>query len=137
LKDKKQPLLISFTKKTKPDGKRECIGLVPELCRLTGVTEEMRTNFRLMRAVSDYTRLDPKERIRKLNSYNSRLMRSQDSVNIFEEWGLEMDRKIMDIRARVLNPETIIFGGDVRVETNLEADWVSLIFNYLCKFFRG
>ncbi len=64
-------------------------------------------------------------------------MRSQDSVNIFEEWGLEMDRKIMDIRARVLNPETIIFGGDVRVETNLEADWVSLIFNYLCKFFRG
>lgn len=124
LKDKKQPLLLSFTKKTNPDGTRKTIGLIPELCRLTGVTEEMRSNFRLMRAVSDYTRLDPKERLRKLNNYNSRLMRSQESVNIFKEWGLEMERKIIDVKARVLNPETIIFGGDVRVETNLEADWV-------------
>lgn len=44
-------------------------------------------------------------------------------MDIFKEWGLELDRKVIDIKARVMNPEVIVFGNDVRVENNIEADW--------------
>lgn len=99
--------------------------MIPELCRLTGVTEEMRTNFRLMRAVADYTRLDPKERIRKLGSFNSRLNRCHESFSIFKEWGFEMERNVVSVKGRVLSPEIIVFGNNTRFET-IDADWVIL-----------
>lgn len=129
IKDRKQPLLLSFTKTQKKQGERECIGLIPELCRLTGVTEEMRTNFRLMRAVSDYTRLDPRERIKKLSAFNSRLNRCHESVAIFKEWGMEMERNIVSVKARVLSPEVIIFGNNTSFDANADADWVIFPFN--------
>ena len=64
IEDKKQPLLVSRAKrKTKEE---EDIGkfllLVPELCNLTGLTDDMRSDFRVMKDVAQFTRITPMQR---------------------------------------------------------------------------
>lgn len=47
IRDSKQPLLISKSKmKEIRAGSSELIALIPELCRATGFTDEMRTDFK-------------------------------------------------------------------------------------------
>lgn len=46
IRDPKQPMLISKSKeKDLRGGKSEAIALIPELCRATGLSDQMRTNF--------------------------------------------------------------------------------------------
>lgn len=76
-----QPLLISRSKPRElRDGKPEFIYLVPELCRMTGLSEVMRGNFLLMKDLSQYTRVNPGNRIERLNGFNKRL-RDQPKVS--------------------------------------------------------
>lgn len=50
--DPKQPMLVSRPKnKDIRGGRSGMIFLVPELCRLTGLTDKQRTNFKMMRAI--------------------------------------------------------------------------------------
>ena len=48
------------------------IYLVPELCFMTGLSEEQRANFQLMKALGDYTRQDPKTRTETLKKFSKR-----------------------------------------------------------------
>jgi len=64
IKDLGQPLLLSRLK-TKIRGKDEVermVCLVPELCYLTGLTDEMRSDFHVMKDISMYTRITPNQR---------------------------------------------------------------------------
>lgn len=53
----KAGLLVNLPKKT--TSKRGPIYLLPELCHLTGISDQMRSNIKLMRALADRTRLTP------------------------------------------------------------------------------
>ena len=50
------------------DQNRLCY-LVPELVHPTGLTDEMRENFRLMKAIADQTLQRPQLRLQKLYSF--------------------------------------------------------------------
>lgn len=43
--------------------------LVPELCYLTGLTDEMRSDFKVMKDVATYTRVSPNQRQHALNTF--------------------------------------------------------------------
>jgi aubergine-like protein len=74
--DLDQPLLISLTKaRERRSGKPEYVYLVPELCRLTGLTDEMRANFILMKDLGEHTRINPPVRVKRLENFNQRLQR--------------------------------------------------------------
>ena len=51
------------------------IALVPELCNLTGLTDQMKADFKVMKDVAQFTRVTPtqrqKVRLTYLNSYKS------------------------------------------------------------------
>lgn len=57
-------------------GQAELIYLVPELCFLTGLTDEMRANFRLMKALGDITRVPPRDIMSKLVTFRKRIENS-------------------------------------------------------------
>lgn len=81
--DLDQPLLISLTKaRERRAGQDEYVYLVPELCRMTGLTEEMRGNFSLMRDLGEYTRINPPVRIKRLENFNHRLQK-EPAVSYF------------------------------------------------------
>lgn len=78
IRHKNQPLLISKSKsKEMRAGLPESVYLVPELCRLTGLTDEMRSNFKLMSALAEHTRVGPSQRINKLIAFSRRLRGEQ------------------------------------------------------------
>jgi aubergine-like protein len=69
-----QPLLVSKSKARElRAGAQETVYLVPELCRMTGLTDRMRENFNLMRALAEHTRVGPNIRMQKLLAFNKRL----------------------------------------------------------------
>lgn len=58
-------LIIYRDTKRMPDSEQKVefmICLVPELCQLTGLTDDQRNNFRLMKDVATYTRITPNQR---------------------------------------------------------------------------
>ncbi len=61
VRDLKQPLLVNYVKRSQlPDPIRIC--LIPELCFVAGLTENQRSDFRVMSEVAKFTRLKPSVR---------------------------------------------------------------------------
>lgn len=110
IKDKGQPMLISRSKaRDIRAGMPELIVLVPELSRITGLSDEMKRDFHLMRSLAEHTRLAPDRRIARLEDFNQRLQHCKDSAEIFRFWKTELDRRLVEVQGRVLAPETIFF----------------------------
>lgn len=125
IRDPKQPLLVSKAKAAQVrGGSPEEFFLIPELCRLTGITDQMRNNFHLMKAMSEHTRVDPRNRQERLKDFNGRLHKSEESQRAFSEFGLELDKTLVSVRGRQIPREVILFAGrEVPLKDN--ADWTA------------
>jgi len=99
----------------------------------TGMTDPMRENYKLMSCVAQYTRLNPRNRVQKLLSFNKRLQDTPAIVKEFSEWNLELDHKLLDIPGRLLNNEVLTFGGNATVTAN-KGDWSREMQNKRCLF---
>lgn len=97
-------------KKDLRGGQEQEVLLVPELCRATGITDAMRINFRLMKAMSEHTRMGPVARIERLRAFNRRLALAQQQNPVFSEWGLKLEAELVQVNGRTLQPETLLFG---------------------------
>ena len=65
IKDKKQPMLVSRMKRKtrEEEDVSKTLYLVPELCKMTGLTDQMRSDFRVMKDVAQFTRVTPMQRL--------------------------------------------------------------------------
>lgn len=82
----------------------------------------MRTDYKLMAKLATFTRLNPDRRIDRLLHFNKRLQDEPTVVQEFQEWNLKLDNKLVEIPARVIAPENIIFGNTKQSASN-SADW--------------
>ncbi|XP_067630737.1 protein aubergine [Eurosta solidaginis] len=124
LTNEKQPLLVSRpTERNIRGGQNEFIMLIPELARATGLTNAMRNNFRLMRAMSEFTRLPPERRIERLLTFNKRLQQAPESVELFKSWDMRLDTNLVETPGRIIPACKIIFGNQARYQCNEYADW--------------
>lgn len=122
IKDRRQPLLVVKPKaRNIRGGQDRLVLLVPELCRATGITDEMRTNFQLMRDMSQCTRLTPRENIERLNTFNRRLQENEGAVRTFSQNRMLLDRNLVKFEGRKLRQEHVGFGNVVVKDAN--ADW--------------
>ncbi|XP_045512513.1 piwi-like protein Siwi [Pieris brassicae] len=113
--DMSQPLLISRSKpRDVRAGMPELVFLVPELCRLTGLTEDMRANFQLMRNMAVHTKIGPDQRIQKLLHFNRRLTQTPEVVQELASWSLKLSNDLVRFKGRQLPPEDIIQGNNVK-----------------------
>ncbi|XP_053690463.1 protein aubergine-like isoform X1 [Sabethes cyaneus] len=125
IRDSRQPMLISRSKpRDIRAGKPEIICLVPELVRATGITDEMRKDFKLMRDLADHTRLTPDRRIERLEAFNNRLVKTQASSEVFDFWKTELDRRLVEVPGRLLPQEIIVFDLERQgIPAGESADW--------------
>lgn len=122
--DAKQPLLVSRSRERDlRAGQSEFVMLIPELCRATGLSEEMRNNFQTMKALAEHTRLNPSARIERLKAFNRRLYATKPSMEHLAAWNLNLDKNLVEFSGRILSPEAIVFGGGKRVSAGEQADW--------------
>ena len=64
IQDVKQPLLIHRVKKKTMEEAEvtKLMALVPELCTMTGLTDSMKNDFKVMKDVALFTRITPSQR---------------------------------------------------------------------------
>jgi aubergine len=112
IKDRKQPMLISRAKaKDLRGGMNELMALVPELCRPTGLTDSMKSDFKLTQKVAGHTRLVPDLRIKRLMTFNQRLRSTPESTQVFADWNMELDTKLVEFPGRVIDKQVLQFGN--------------------------
>ncbi|XP_063893516.1 piwi-like protein Siwi isoform X1 [Helicoverpa armigera] len=110
-----QPLLISRSKpRDIRAGMPELVFLVPELCRQTGLTDDMRANFKLMRALDNHTKIGPDVRIQKLLKFNQRLTSCREVVKEMGDWSLTLSHELVSFKGRQLPPENIVQGNNAK-----------------------
>jgi len=124
IKDLNQPLLLHRVKKKNQNEKEvKLICLVPELCMLTGMSDAMRTDFKIMKEVGNYTRASPEQRIKSISKFISILSENQESQYHLKKWGLSLSPETISLKARLLPPENIYFGKGIKEQVGHRADW--------------
>ncbi|KAL4489847.1 hypothetical protein ABPG72_022487 [Tetrahymena utriculariae] len=139
IRDMRQPLLVHKRKYREANTNVQIIEevyLVPEICKMTGLTDDQRGNFQAMKDVAVHTKLTPQQRYQN-SVQNCRFLSSKANAS-----GIKIDEKSNLIDAVQLRPPRITLGGnktansekgnfDIRTHTldKIEfKDW-SLIYN--------
>uniref|UniRef100_H2YJ65 Piwi-like protein 1 n=1 Tax=Ciona savignyi TaxID=51511 RepID=H2YJ65_CIOSA len=121
IRDTNQPLLLSRPKKSEiRKGGLEVVHLVPELCTVTGLTDELRADFNTMKTLATYTKQGPTKRKDALTSFIRRITGNAEVEKRFAEWGLRFEDRILELKGRVLDAEAIMFG---EVVLSRDASW--------------
>ncbi|CAL8126172.1 unnamed protein product [Orchesella dallaii] len=130
IQDLHQPLLVSKPKKKDYHrGNMGPIFLVPELCQMTGLTDEMRANTQLMRALSNHMVINPNARVTKLNEFMRKLQTSSNnstqsqSVSVLEKWGLKFKDRLVELQGHIIPNEKLLFGEGQFEMPNQRYDW--------------
>ena len=91
IKDKRQPLIISYLKRKDAQGKEveHKVCLIPEFCQMTGMTDEARNDFKAMKEMAYFTKLEPTDRMDRVKDHVNNL---NNKLN-----GLPLKLKVGDI----------------------------------------
>ncbi|XP_053313403.1 piwi-like protein 1 [Spea bombifrons] len=125
IKDLTQPAIVHNPKKTKgPSGvPAGPIFLIPEFCNLTGLTDKMRSDFKVMKDLAVHTRLAPDQREKQMARFLNYIHKDDNVQKELQDWGLNFDTKLLPLNGRVAPPEKILQGRGT-VEYNPQfADW--------------
>lgn len=134
IRDMKQPMLISKPKaRDVRDAREQILFLVPELCRLTGLTDKMRSDFRMMKAMAEHTQMDPENRKRRLLEFTKRLHESEESKKALKAFSTDIGTSLVEFNGRALAQETMLFGESKKVVNNNSVDWSNSFKN--CQMF--
>jgi aubergine-like protein len=120
----RQPLLAHFNK-----GMNTTIYLIPELCRPTGITDEMKKDYQFMNDIAKYTRLTPNERLRLCSGLIERLHTqpinprsrgvTMSAKQVMQTWKLEFSQSPMQVEHRFFSrPEISMRSGSFTVPDN-------------------
>jgi len=122
-KDMDQPMLISLPrKKDLNKGVTGNIYLCTSLCHPTGLTDDMRKNFNLMKSLSKHLHMDPEQRRLTLKNYMERVLRNPDVIREFQNWGIDFNPIPIETKGRVLPREQVIVATGA-VDADTKGDW--------------
>jgi aubergine-like protein len=105
-----QPLLIF------KDRKEKIIHLIPELCFLTGLTEEMRANFQLMSRMAEITKGNPKIKVEESLSLLKSIKENDQCQKDMVKWGITVDENPLVITGKKINAGSLELGKRVTVD---------------------
>ncbi|XP_069353590.1 piwi-like protein 3 [Eulemur rufifrons] len=123
--DDHQPLLISQGKwkKGQKDTKRDPILLVPQLCVLTGLTDEVRKDYMTMKALADHTRLNPEKRHHELKKFINTIQTNKSVQKELRYWDLNFDSNFLSFSGRTLTTVNVQKERRVR-QVNSQGQWI-------------
>ncbi|CAL4094922.1 unnamed protein product, partial [Meganyctiphanes norvegica] len=124
IKDPQQPLLLHKVKKKelREQGTTKILCLIPELCYMTGLTDEMRSDFRVMKDLAQHTRVTPTVRQASLRSFIKNVNESVEAKKILSDWGLSLNDDTIQLEGRILPHESIFF-NEKSIPGTDKADW--------------
>ncbi|XP_063984569.1 piwi-like protein 1 [Diachasmimorpha longicaudata] len=123
--DMKQPLIYHKAKKKLPQGgtQEDEVLLIPELCYLTGLTDKLRNDFKIMRDLATITQVVPEQRRNVIRKFIQDVKNTPIANELLQYWGLQIEDDLTKLKGRVLSPEIIHFGNGSTFKVNDRADW--------------
>lgn len=129
IQDYDQPLLLHRDRPRKNAPESEdprLVCLVPELCTMTGLTDELRSDFRVMKDIAAHTRVSPSQRQQSLVKYVKNVKACAAAVKVLDEWGVTLEDSALNLGGRVLPEEKIMMRSKTHYH-NGTADWGRLL----------
>ncbi|XP_074601389.1 piwi-like protein Siwi [Brevipalpus obovatus] len=112
IQDPRQPLLkCRPSRRNRGDDNERPLYLVPELCVLTGLTEEMRKDFNFMKEIAQYSRMDPTPRARHLVESMKSLKSSRGVQQELGTWGVELSSELLQVKGKQIAPPQLSIPG--------------------------
>ena len=105
-----QPLLVH------KDRKNNVIHLIPELCFLTGLTDEMRANFKLMSKMAEITKGNPKVKVEESLSLLKSIKENEQCQKDMIKWGITVDENPLIITGKKIMAGSLELGKRVTVD---------------------
>ena len=101
-----QPLFSCKDKKT-----GQIIYLIPELCYMTGLTDEMRSDFNLMKKMAELTSGNPGEKVRECTNLIKSFLENPKCQTDCEEWGMSINYEPIKINGKKLPAGNFLLKG--------------------------
>lgn len=103
-----QPLLKIIEKRR---GVENTIYLIPELCLLSGITDDMRANFNLMKEMNTFTKGVPKEKLDECKNLIDSVKNYEKCRSEIEKWGMTIDTTPVNFNAVKLDAGNLMLGN--------------------------
>jgi aubergine len=103
--DKNQPLIIFEKSKDRIEH------YIPELCLLTGMSDTIRNDKKMMLELKKITGLGPNDRIEQISNFVKTSNENEDFKNSLDDWGFLMSPKLLSVEGRKLKSPDIDFGN--------------------------
>jgi len=106
----------------------ENIVLIPELCVITGLSDDVRADFRVMKDLAVHTRTNPAQRVATLEKFLHAIEQKPEAAKELENWGMNFGTSLSTFTGRVLDQEKIYQLNRSGHQTSLnyqaaQADW--------------
>ncbi|GAB6030356.1 Piwi-like protein 1, variant 2 [Chamberlinius hualienensis] len=124
IQNRTQPLLVSLP--SKRDQNRGLVGpilLVPELCVLTGLSDETRKNRGVMTDLARETKPNPTSRVDKLIQFMRRIQGCRNVDEEMREWNVGFDNNLYEFDGKLLKKESVELGGGKKFNPERQGDW--------------
>jgi len=96
---------------------------IPELCTLTGITDDMRKDFKCMQQMKRATFLNPHERAGRILEFVQKSSENTEFTEALSKWDFEIQPKLVEVQGAILDKETIIFGEGAMMKSDDRAQW--------------
>jgi aubergine-like protein len=116
--DKSQPLLVCKDKKTNTN-----IYLIPEFCFLTGLTDEMRANFNLMKNLANITKGTAGSKMNECVNLINAFLKKDKCLEDIKTWGITITPDPVKLEGRKLEAGNILMhktGGNARFNFSID-----------------
>ena len=93
---KKQPMIkarTSLPRRNGGDDESGFVYLVPELCYLVGMTEQMRLRKPIWREIKQVLRVDAPIRIQQMESLIDKIFQSEKAQSLCNDWALKLNKR--------------------------------------------
>ncbi|EFO84985.1 hypothetical protein CRE_03804 [Caenorhabditis remanei] len=117
-----QPIIISEGKPKQPGEPPQVNYIVPEICFPTGLTDEMRKDFRMMKEIAQHTRMSPQQRLNETRKLITEFHSNENVQACLNYWGIRLSEDLANVNARVLKPEPLHADGAKKYEGR-NAEW--------------
>ncbi|CAO4361477.1 unnamed protein product [Caenorhabditis nigoni] len=122
IRNDNQPIIICEGKPKQPGEPPQVNYIVPELCYPTGLTDEMRKDFRMMKEIASHTRLSPQQRLDETRKLVREFHNNVKVRECLTYWGIRLADDLANVSARVLKPEALHVEGTKKYEGR-NAEW--------------
>lgn len=98
--------------------------LIPELSYITGLSDSIRSNYKMMRDLDTITKVAPSRRREDIKLFLEEIKENAIAQEMLSGWGLRLSNDIIQFSGRCLGPEKIFFGANrTYMSQEKSTDW--------------